>query len=115
MDIIPTALAAAGITPPKERNGESVIPLEGTPLMPTFRGRHLPKRVLGFEHQEARGLRKDDWKLVWGKRMPNPPKWELYNMQDDRQEQTNLAAEKPELVKKLAAEWEDWATRVGVE
>ncbi|MEO5915190.1 MAG: arylsulfatase [Luteolibacter sp.] len=115
MDIMPTVLSAAEITPPKERGGQAVIPLEGIPLNPTFTGGHLPERVLGFEHQEARGLRKGDWKLTWGKRMPTPPTWELYDLKTDRAEQNNLAKEKPELVKELTDEWMKWAKHVGVD
>jgi arylsulfatase A-like enzyme len=115
MDIMPTVLAAAGISPPKERGGQAVIPMEGVSLIPTFTGGHLPERVLGFEHQEARGLRKGDWKLAWGKRMNTPLSWELYNLKNDRTELQNLAMEKPELVKELAEEWMKWARRVGVD
>ncbi len=115
MDIMPTVLTAAGISPPRERNGQAVIPMEGVSLTPTFTGDHLPERVLGFEHQDARGLRKGDWKLAWGKRMSTPPAWELYNLKTDRAEEHNLAADKPELVKELAAEWMKWAMRVGVD
>ncbi len=114
MDLMPTVLAAAEISPPTERNGAKIIPMEGAPLQPTFAGGALPARELGFEHQEARGLRKGDWKLVWGKRQPTPPTWELYNLKTDRPEQHNLAAEKPEVVKELTEEWERWAKRVGV-
>jgi arylsulfatase A-like enzyme len=114
MDLMPTILNAAGITPQKERNSAPVIPMEGLSLTPTFSGKPLPVRVLGFEHQEARGLRLGDWKLAWGKRMPEAPQWELYNLKSDRAEQHNLATEKPELVGKLSAAWMTWAKRVGV-
>lgn len=115
MDIAPTILSAAHISPPEERDGKPIIPMEGAPLEPTFSGKPMPARILGFEHQAARGLRKGEWKLVWGKRMTHPPSWELYNLKTDRPEQHNLAAEKPELVKKLTADWETWAERVGVD
>ncbi len=114
MDIMPTVLTAAGISPPKERGGQAVITMEGVSLTPTFTGGHLPERVLGFEHQQARGLRKGDWKLTWGKRMPSPPTWELYHLKTDRAEQNNLATANPELVKHLTGEWLQWAKRVGV-
>ena len=115
MDLMPTILSAAKISPPQARNGQPVIPMEGIALEPTFTGGHLPERVLAFEHQEARGLRKGDWKIAWGKRMPTQPSWELYNMKTDRVEQNNLANAKPELVKELAGEWMKWAKRVGVD
>jgi arylsulfatase len=43
------------------------------------------------------------------------PTWELYHLGTDRSEQHDLAAEKPELVRQLAAEWNTWAREVGVE
>jgi len=42
-----------------------------------------------------------DWKLVAAKGDP----WKLYNLETDRAEANNLAKEKPELVKELAASW----------
>ncbi len=115
MDILPTFLAAAGITPQTQRNGQEVQPLEGISIAPTFSGKALPQRVLGFEHQEARGLRKGDWKIAWGKRMNTTPQWELYNLKDDRAEMKNLAPEKPALISELVNEWTSWANRVGVD
>lgn len=39
--------------------------------------------------------------------------WELYDMEGDRTETTDLADRYPEKVADLAALWEDWAERVG--
>ena len=35
-------------------------------------------------------------------------------METDRAEMNNLAAHKPEIVRELVAQWQDWANRVGV-
>jgi len=115
MDILPTFLTAAGIEPRKQRDGRDLQPLEGISLTPTFSGKPMPERILAFEHQEARGLRKGDWKIAWGKRMTTEPRWELYNLKNDRVEMNNLATENPSLVNELAGEWMTWATRVGVD
>jgi arylsulfatase len=41
-------------------------------------------------------------------------KWELYDMETDRTELRNVAAEQPERVRDLVRMYEQWATRVGV-
>ena len=114
MDIMPTALDLAGIKAPAQRNDVALQAIEGVSLVPTFSGKALPERVLGFEHQGARGLRQGQWKLSWGKRQTTKPVWELYDLSADRSEQHDLANEKPEIAKRLAAAWETWAKRVGV-
>jgi len=43
-----------------------------------------------------------------------PGEWELYNMDDDRTELRNLAADRPSQVQALAAEWQSWAGQAGV-
>ena len=40
---------------------------------------------------------------------PYTLRWELYNMKTDRGENVNLADKYPELVKRLAADWDKWA------
>ncbi|MDP6416729.1 MAG: hypothetical protein QGG54_17105, partial [Gammaproteobacteria bacterium] len=55
-----------------------------------------------------------DWKIIWSKRMPEAISWELYNLADDRCEMTNLAAKQPDRVKRMATDWVEWASRVGV-
>jgi arylsulfatase len=114
MDIAPTVLEAAGVSYPADRKGQAITPVEGRSLAPAFAGATLSERAIAFEHQEARALRRGDWKIAWGKRMTNEPAWELYNLKTDRSEQHNLAREQPEQVAKLAEEWLAWARRVKV-
>ena len=56
-------------------------------------------------------IRDGDWKLV---REGGDGEWELYDLANDRSEQRDLAKERPAQAKKLAAMWEDWATRAQV-
>ncbi|MFW6171368.1 MAG: arylsulfatase, partial [Planctomycetota bacterium] len=114
MDILPTLLEVTGATYPSELRGNAILPTEGTSLIPAMRDGRLPERTIGFDHQGARGLRKGDWKLVWSKRMPHDIDWELYNLAEDCCETRDLAAEHPDRVKTMAAEWEQWARRVQV-
>ena len=53
-------------------------------------------------HEGNRAVRVGDWKLVAAKDEP----WELYDLTTDRAEQHNLAAEKPDVVKKLELTWQ---------
>ena len=58
---------------------------------------------LWWLHEGNRALRVGDWKIVAaGKDSP----WELYDLEADRAETKNLAAEKPEKVRELAAMWD---------
>ncbi len=43
-----------------------------------------------------------------------PNDWELYDLEADRTELKNLAAQFPGIVADLTARWEQWAARVGV-
>lgn len=114
MDVMPTLLEAAGARYPATREGLDMPPAEGRSLLPVIHGERLTERVIGFDHQGAHALRKGDWKLAWGKRMPTEIQWELYNLAEDRCETADLAGQQQERVKAMAAEWEQWARRVQV-
>jgi arylsulfatase len=114
MDVMPTLIEITGAKYPSTREGHNVTPIEGTSLMPAMRGEKLPTRTIGFDHQEAHGLRQGDWKAVFSKRMPHELKWELYNLAEDRCELNDLAEKSPERIKKMVDDWETWARRVGV-
>lgn len=114
MDLLPTVLDITGAEYPTKFEGKSILPVEGTSLLPAMRGERLQDRSIGFDHQQARALRKGEWKLVWSKRMPYEIKWELYNLAADRCETNDLADQHPDRVQAMAAEWEQWARHVGV-
>lgn len=114
MDIMPTLADACRASYPKTRDGKDILPMEGVSLVPTFAPNgHLAGRSLCYQHQGARAIHKGNWKLVYGKRYPTPVSWELYDLDADPCETRDLAAQHPELVKQLAAEWEAWAARTG--
>ncbi len=46
--------------------------------------------------------------------MPTEIRWELYNIAEDRCEMNELAAQYPDHVKEMTAEWTAWARRVDV-
>ena len=114
IDVLPTLLSAARAEYPVQRKDEPVPPLEGVDLLPAMRGKDIPDRILGFDHQAAHAFRDGDWKLVWSKRMPQEIQWELYNLSQDRCELNDLASTYPHRVDKMVEQWYEWARRVGV-
>ena len=106
LDLLPTFYAAGGGDVAELSN------VDGVNLLPYLRGETdgRPHEIL-FWKKDVRGtVRQGDWKLM---RFPDRPA-ELYDLTEDVAEQTNLAAEYPDLVadmfKKLFA-WESTLER----
>ncbi len=114
MDIMPTLIEASGASYARRSGNVNMQPLEGQSLLAAMRGENALERKLGFDHQAAHAWRDGDWKAVYSKRIPQELKWELYNLAEDRCELNDLADRYPERLKDMIAEWEQWATRVGV-
>lgn len=109
-DIMATVLDVTGTPYPQEWQGQKVEPLEGHSLLPAF-NREVPHRPPMFwEHEGNAAVRIGKWKLV--RKYPDP--WELYDMELDRTELNDVAAQHPDRVKDMLAQYEAWATRCGV-
>ncbi|MEN8785759.1 MAG: arylsulfatase [Akkermansiaceae bacterium] len=107
IDLMATCLDLAKATYPKEK-----IPVEGTSLVPILKGKTLERdKPIFFEHEGNRAVRDGDWKLV-AKSVKG--KWELYNIPADRTEMNNLAEKHPDIVKKMTAQYDQWAKKRGV-
>lgn len=114
IDIVPTALDLAGAKYPTERAGTPTTPLEGTsfaPLLRTGSKAWNHGRQIFWEHEGNRAVRQGRFKLVSSFKTKN---WELYDMQVDRPETTDLAAKRPDKVAELASAYDGWKQRVGV-
>ena len=110
IDIMPTVAALAGATYPTEFNGKPILPEEGTNLLPAMTRQPVNSdRPLFWEHEGNRAIHEGKWKLVALRDRP----WELYDFNADRTELHDLAAQNPDVVQKLSAEWDAWAKRVG--
>jgi arylsulfatase A-like enzyme len=107
LDVLPTVLAAAGVTPPPG--------LDGVDLLPFLRGeRHdAPHDALfwrfdflpsGTAEPRRWAIRAGDWKLVKNAREP----LSLYHLRDDPAESRSLAHAEPERVAALRARWQAW-------
>jgi arylsulfatase A-like enzyme len=102
MDIFPTAIEAAGLTPPEG--------IDGVSFLPTLRGEAQPEpardlywvwREGGVLHQGAtvEAMRQGDWKLVHDS--PFAPV-EMYNVKNDPQETTDLAGKEQSTYRNLS-------------
>jgi len=110
-DIMATFVEVSGATHPNRYQGHSVQPLEGLSLFPIFEGRTQERaKPIFWEHEGNRAVRLGRWKLV----ARNHQAWELYDMDADRTELSNLAASHPEKVKELTALYAAWAERCHV-
>jgi arylsulfatase A-like enzyme len=111
IDIMATCVDVAGAKYPSEYKGNRITPAEGRSLVPAFDNKPIQREAIYWEHEGNRAVRKGKWKLV----SKHPDKWELYDIEADRTELTNLAEKHPEKVEQLKALYESWATRCGVQ
>jgi len=115
LDIVPTALAGAGVPAPDKP------PLDGTDLLPFLRGESsvVPHQSLCWRYGQQAAVRQGPWKLVRSavadpnkpgskpEEEPVPP-WELYDVSADPGEGKDLAKDHPEKCEELRAVWDNW-------
>ena len=112
LDILPTALAAAGVSAGKSLDGVDLLPFLTGAAMGT------PHETLYWRLGGMMAIRHGDWKLVKsriGRFVDGDPAAlsdltgaELYNLADDIGESKNLASAQPEKVKELGDRWQQW-------
>jgi len=106
IDIMTTVMDVTGSTYPSEFNHHRILPAEGVSLRPAFLGQPLHRvKPIFWEHEGNRAVRSGPWKAV----MKFKGEWELYNIEEDRTEQHNLAGINKAITGLLAKQWEDWA------
>lgn len=103
LDILPTALAAAGV------EAEPKWKLDGVNLLPYLTGKKSdqPHKTLYWRYGDQWAVRDGDWKLVAGND-GNKKDGELYNLADDISESKNLAADMPDKAQELKSLWDRW-------
>jgi len=108
IDILPTALAAAGVGV-----GEKAQ-LDGVNLLPFLDGRETgnPHEALFWRFGQQTAIRQGDWKLVRYDKAAEGGKGvsaaKLYNLKDDIGESKDLSASQPAKAKELQAAWDNW-------
>ncbi|WP_442512190.1 arylsulfatase [Novipirellula sp. SH528] len=108
IDLMATFVDITGAAYPKTFKGHKIIPMEGESLLPILQAEPFHRDApIFFEHMGNRGIRLDQWKLVAVRGKP----WELYDMQADRTELNNMAAQMPKMVEAMKTLYQDWADR----
>lgn len=113
LDVLPTALAAAGsiVVPPLGGQSEPVKAgttiLDGVNLLPLLEGKtdKLAPRELYFRFGVQHAVRQGDWKLVKASKDTQPM---LVNLATDPGEQTDLTAKEPEKAQALQKLFDQW-------
>jgi len=107
LDILPTALAAAGLSGPTEK------PLDGTNILPVLRGEISPQpRTLFWSAGSDEGwwaVRSGDWKLVGEK-----GKIGVFDLSKDISEQNDLSKAMPEKVAELTKLHDAWLAEMAM-
>lgn len=101
LDIFPTVLAAADITPPKPLDGVNLLPfLSGSTSSP-------PHQKLYWRYSDGAGyaVRKDNYKLIYS---GYKEKLLLFDLATDPYETSDLAQQHPEKVQELRLEYQAW-------
>jgi arylsulfatase A-like enzyme len=100
-DIFSTAIAAAGVTEPKDR------PIDGVNLLPYAQGKAggRPHENIFWRTDTYRVVRSGDWKLQVSEQ---PKKDWLFDLAKDPTEKNNLAASQPERVARMKIDLMTW-------
>ncbi len=112
IDIMATCVDIAGAKYPSPLGGQSIKPMAGVSLQPAFHGEKIERgKPIFWEHEANCAVRDGKWKIVRYGKMGSgaTTPWELYDMDADRTEQHNLSEQHPEMVQKMADQWQAWA------
>lgn len=114
IDLAPTFYELAGARYPAKFKNVIPNPLPGKSLVPVLFGQQKEVQrgqPLFWERAGNRAVRAGKWKLVSHWPSYN---WELYDLETDRGETTNLARQNHERVSQLSVKYFDWARKTGV-
>ena len=115
-DLAPTLLELANTHHPGSiYKGREVFPISGKSLLPHLRNQQLPvydaDDINGWELFGRQAIRQGSWKMVTQAPPFGNGKWQLFNLDDDPAETSDLAAENPGKVAALEVLWQDYKTR----
>lgn len=114
IDLAPTFYELANAKYPKKYKETNTNPLPGKSLLPLLFGESsvvARNEPLFWERAGNRAVREGKWKLV--STYPSYA-WELYNLELDQGETTDVSARNHELVSQLSEKYFAWAKKTGV-
>ncbi|MER7282102.1 arylsulfatase [Dactylosporangium sp. NPDC000244] len=111
-DIVPTVLDLIGIEPPAALGGLPQLPIDGVSMRRTLTDptAAIDPRAQYFETLGHRAIWKNGWKAVAFHQRGadyDEDRWELYHLEQDFSESTDLAAQMPDKLAELVDAW--WA------
>ena len=124
MDLAPTLLELAGADPARSTFGDrEVAPVTGRSFAGVLSGDSPPvysaDHAFALELHGSRSVRRGRYKLVWEQPagnswwgFPVPERWyrwQLYDIETDPGESTDIGADHPELVRELMGIWDEYA------
>lgn len=116
-DIMPTVLALAGTNYPKETKGTPVKQPIGKSLLPLLKGEVTEldaERGMGWELFEGKAYIKGNWKILRLGKPFGTGSWQLYDLEKDPGETTDLSQQFPEKRDSLIRDWMKYAEENGV-
>jgi len=116
-DIVPTILDVAGLQMPDEYRGIKQYPVTGVSMRYSFDDVDAPttKKRQYYAMLGTRGIWQDGWKAaalhapISGKGHFDEDTWELFHVDEDRSESTNVADRYPEKLDELIDAWNEEA------
>jgi len=115
-DLAPTILDFARIQHPDTVfNGRKIYPMDGVSLTGWLTGKreyaHKSDKAHCWELYGRRAVLKSDWKAEFYDMPYGKGVWELYNLKEDPSQESDLAAEEPDKLTELIADWDEYAKR----
>jgi arylsulfatase A-like enzyme len=118
IDVMPTLLELAGLRPPPGIQGRSLAsvlragaPAAELPARPAISEKHARAGAVGVEKVGSVALFSDGWKLIHNTERPaEMPEFELFDHRTDPLDRTDVAAQHPDVVARLAKEIATWRT-----
>ena len=108
-DIMATLVDLSGATYSQDSN---IPPMQGESLLPIIKGAkaNVHEKPIFWEHEGNKAVRLGKYKLVMKWKDKDSNHWELYDIDADRSEQHDLAAQMPDKVSEMQTMWEEWAS-----
>jgi arylsulfatase A-like enzyme len=116
-DIMPTILDLAGVSCPTKYKGNEIHKPIGKSIIPVLKGDSISVHTndgQGWELFEMKAYIKGNWKIL---RIPQPMgtgAWQLFDLEKDPAETTDLSLLFPEIKLQLVSSWNDYAKQNNV-
>jgi len=111
-DVMPTILELTGTSYPKQYKGKEIHPLIGKSMLPVLTGAATTVHQndgMGYELFEMKAYIRGNWKIL---RQPIPfgtGEWQLFELEKDPGETTDLSAANATVKQELISAWKEYA------